>query len=414
YPTQESTIHASLDSIEHHFLIDGVASANRKRGLICVFGIAGVDLRVVFCNGCKPLLLAVASNMRHMTNSNHYGQLILRCLMRLLDFMKEKKQKLFGFAQIDFVQPNPLDGDHTSSQLRNLKSKQFNTQPVQQPPYEPTLTDQTSYIARIVPDTVLSDRCEKFSRQPGSVESTVGKGGSDYPWGGLGCRVKGGELTRELVLGFWDSKMAGKNVMKKDGSADSDGNSNYVIEPLQLLETIVQELYARGGSRRRKVGVSDLNEPLPVENLEHLAVVALSVGSRIPVVHDGPGQEPVGSAQPVLIDLDDFNDDVVLSFHRAFEEQKLPFGNFILWMREGKLVLVDDDEKLLENVDYLYNSGCDDELQPVDDEIASFLASKPMGFGYGPESLLEQWRKNEVDEDYKPYDDDMYEGQKKF
>ncbi|GJU80975.1 RNA-directed DNA polymerase, eukaryota [Tanacetum coccineum] len=78
----------------------------------------------------------------------------------------------------------------------------------------------------------------------------------------------------------------------------------------------------------------------------------------------------------------------------------------------GKLVLVDDDGKLLENVDYLYNSGCDDELQPVNNEIASFLASKPMGFGYGPESLLEQWRKNEVDEDYKPYDDDMYEGQK--
>ncbi|GKB26566.1 hypothetical protein Tco_0865967, partial [Tanacetum coccineum] len=80
-----------------------------------------------------------------------------------------------------------------------------------------------------------------------------------------------------------------EKVIPQDGSADSDGNSDYVIEPLQLLETIVQELYARGGSRRRKVGVSDLNEPLPVENLEHLVVVALSVGSRIPVVHDGPG-----------------------------------------------------------------------------------------------------------------------------
>ncbi|GJV78511.1 hypothetical protein Tco_1514381 [Tanacetum coccineum] len=49
----------------------------------------------------------------------------------------------------------------------------FHTQPIQQPPYEPTLTGQTSYIARIVPDTVLSDRCEKFSRQSGSVASTV-------------------------------------------------------------------------------------------------------------------------------------------------------------------------------------------------------------------------------------------------
>ncbi|GKA67588.1 hypothetical protein Tco_0767505 [Tanacetum coccineum] len=44
-----------------------------------------------------------------------------------------------------------------------------------------------------------------------------GGGGKVYPWGGLGCRVKERELTRELVLGFWDSKMAGKGVMKKKG-----------------------------------------------------------------------------------------------------------------------------------------------------------------------------------------------------
>ncbi|GJV24404.1 E3 ubiquitin protein ligase-like protein isoform X1 [Tanacetum coccineum] len=161
-------------------------------------------------------------------------------------------------------------------------TEQFHTQPVQQPPYEPTITDQTSYIARIVPDTVLSDRCEKFSRQPGSVASTgytmeklkiVTKCSHHFP---VGCIYEWMEISEHCC------------VCGKDGSADSDGNSNYVIEPLQLLETIVQELYARGGSRRRKVGVSDLNEPLPVENLEHLAVVALSVGSRIPVVHDGP------------------------------------------------------------------------------------------------------------------------------
>ncbi|GKE69982.1 hypothetical protein Tco_1528054 [Tanacetum coccineum] len=33
-----------------------------------------------------------------------------------------------------------------------------------------------------------------------------------YPGGGLGCRVKERELTRELVLGFWDSKMVGKGL----------------------------------------------------------------------------------------------------------------------------------------------------------------------------------------------------------
>ncbi|GJS87137.1 hypothetical protein Tco_0769773 [Tanacetum coccineum] len=126
--------------------------------------------------------------------------------MRLLDFMKEKKQKLFGFAQIDFI-------DEGFRQFSPHVTEQFHTQPVQQLPYEPTLTDQTSYVARIVPDTILSDRCEKFARQPRSVASTA------------------------------------FNKLK----------------------------YARGGSKRRKVGVSDLNEPLPVENLEHLAVVALSV-----------------------------------------------------------------------------------------------------------------------------------------
>ncbi|GKA35170.1 hypothetical protein Tco_0721661 [Tanacetum coccineum] len=33
----------------------------------------------------------------------------------------------------------------------------------------------------------------------------------------------------------------------QDGSADSDGNSDYVIEPLQGLETIVQELQQEDG-----------------------------------------------------------------------------------------------------------------------------------------------------------------------
>lgn len=82
--------------------------------------------------------------------------------------------------------------------------------------------------------------------------------------------------------------------------------------------------YARGANKRRKAGVPDLNVPaLPVDNLEHLASVALSAGSGILVAHDGPGQEPVGSAQPALIDLDDFDDDVVvLSSPRAFEEAK--------------------------------------------------------------------------------------------
>ncbi|GKB99133.1 vacuolar protein sorting-associated protein 51, partial [Tanacetum coccineum] len=38
---------------------------------------------------------------------------------------------------------------------------------------------------------------------------------------------------------------------------------------------------------------------------------------RIPVAHDGPGQEPVGSAQPVLIDLDDFDDTTIVPNRRG-------------------------------------------------------------------------------------------------
>ncbi|GJY62887.1 hypothetical protein Tco_0464347 [Tanacetum coccineum] len=56
-------------------------------------------------------------------------------------------------------------------------------------------------------------------------------------------------------------------------------------------------------------------------------------------------------------------------------------------------------------------SGNDDEVEPFENEMASFLASKLMGVGYGPKSLLEQWRESNVDDDYDPYDNDMYEGQ---
>ncbi|GJW94074.1 ribonuclease H-like domain-containing protein [Tanacetum coccineum] len=59
---------------------------------------------------------------------------------------------------------------------------------------------------------------------------------------------------------------------------------------------------------------------------------------------------------------------------------------------ECKLVLVDDNEKPLVKVDYPGNTGSDDEVEQVDNETASYLASKPMGVGYGTNSLLEQLR----------------------
>ncbi|GJX41098.1 hypothetical protein Tco_0256088 [Tanacetum coccineum] len=58
------------------------------------------------------------------------------------------------------------------------------------------------------------------------------------------------------------------------------------------------------------------------------------------------------------------------------------------------------------NKDY---SDSDDEVEPVENETASFLESK--GVGYGPKSLWGQWRDTVVDDEYDPYDDDMYERQ---
>ncbi|GJY55815.1 hypothetical protein Tco_0454930 [Tanacetum coccineum] len=52
---------------------------------------------------------------------------------------------------------------------------------------------------------------------------------------------------------------------------------------------------------------------------------------------------------------------------------------------EGKLVLVNDDGKLLEKVDYPVSSDSDDEVESVENEIANFLASE--GVGYGLKSL---------------------------
>nr|GEU74239.1 hypothetical protein [Tanacetum cinerariifolium] len=47
----------------------------------------------------------------------------------------------------------------------------------------------------------------------------------------------------------------------------------------------------------------------------------------------------------------------------------------------SKLVLVDDDGKSLEKIDYPDNSDSDDEVEPVKNETASFLASKGVGYG---------------------------------
>ncbi|GKB90838.1 hypothetical protein Tco_0963110 [Tanacetum coccineum] len=77
---------------------------------------------------------------------------------------------------------------------------------------------------------------------------------------------------------------------------------------------------------------------------------------------------------------------------------------------DGELTLVDDEGKPLEKVDYSGDHDSEDEVERVDNEMTSFLASKRVGCGTN--SLLEQWRETyeNVDYDYDTYDDDMYEG----
>ncbi|GJS49660.1 hypothetical protein Tco_0599781 [Tanacetum coccineum] len=55
------------------------------------------------------------------------------------------------------------------------------------------------------------------------------------------------------------------------------------------------------------------------------------------------------------------------------------------------------------------NNDNDDEVEHVENETASFLASS--GVGYGPKRMWEQWRDTKMDNEYDPYDVDMYKGQ---
>ncbi|GJW53646.1 hypothetical protein Tco_0097731 [Tanacetum coccineum] len=67
--------------------------------------------------------------------------------------------------------------------------------------------------------------------------------------------------------------------------------------------------------------------------------------------------------------------------------------------------------KPLENIDSSNDHNSEDEVESVDNKMASFLASKKVG--YGTNSLLKQWKETyeNADYDHDPYDDDMYESQ---
>ncbi|GJX98838.1 hypothetical protein Tco_0355857 [Tanacetum coccineum] len=82
------------------------------------------------------------------------------------------------------------------------------------------------------------------------------------------------------------------------------------------------------------------------------------------------------------------------------------------WLIEGKLLLVDDDEKPLLKVLATVNIDSDSEVEEVFDEHATFMASTGLkrgsDSGYGTYSLCEQWKETKRDDDYDTYDDDLY------
>ncbi|GJX56868.1 retrotransposon protein, putative, ty1-copia subclass [Tanacetum coccineum] len=77
----------------------------------------------------------------------------------------------------------------------------------------------------------------------------------------------------------------------------------------------------------------------------------------------------------------------------------------------GTCVLVDDAGKPLKKIDYLDDHDSEDAVEPVDNDMENFLASKPSRVGYGTNSFLEQYRETygNAKYDYDPYDDDLYE-----
>ncbi|GJZ32120.1 hypothetical protein Tco_0577556 [Tanacetum coccineum] len=94
---------------------------------------------------------------------------------------------------------------------------------------------------------------------------------------------------------------------------------------------------------------------------------------------------------------------------------KGPNSGVFLQIIDGKLTLVDDDGKLLPKVVSMKNVDSDSEVKDVVDDhvvcMASTCLKSGADGGYATNSLLEQWRTTKRDDDYDPYDDDLYESQ---
>ncbi|GKD00110.1 hypothetical protein Tco_1170384 [Tanacetum coccineum] len=76
-------------------------------------------------------------------------------------------------------------------------------------------------------------------------------------------------------------------------------------------------------------------------------------------------------------------------------------------------IQVDDDGKPLPKVVSTVNEDSNSEVKDEVDEHSVFMASTSLknvnDTEYGTNSLLEQWRSRKRDDDYDPYDDDLYE-----
>ncbi|XP_023759220.1 uncharacterized protein LOC111907652 isoform X2 [Lactuca sativa] len=87
-------------------------------------------------------------------------------------------------------------------------------------------------------------------------------------------------------------------------------------------------MYARGG-RRRKVLDVDLNDTPPNEDHEQVEgpLLSLTHGGQLQAVDHNHNQLPVisltpGSSPPVPIDVEELDDDVIISSPRAFEQAR--------------------------------------------------------------------------------------------
>ncbi|GKA49561.1 hypothetical protein Tco_0742634 [Tanacetum coccineum] len=88
---------------------------------------------------------------------------------------------------------------------------------------------------------------------------------------------------------------------------------------------------------------------------------------------------------------------------------------------KGKLLLVDDEGKPLPKVVSTVNADNESKVEVVFDEHTTFMASTSLkcgsdsGYGtnsdsgYGTNSLWEQLKEIKRDDDYDPYDDDLYD-----